>query len=191
MNNNKIENIVNDLLYEASARKTIKKSQSKVIKLNVKILSAIAAGFLLMSSVYFLLKTEQVNSYQDYAIEAYEFPLISKTRSAESSIVDDYLTEVNAQKFDAVLPKLSGNQLSNKDLFVKSNILFANGQLQECRKLLDSVNWQDTEYIDDTNWLKFLLAYSDSEDKLSLQEKLGNLNSKHQRQAMILMSKRD
>lgn len=115
----------------------------------------------------------------------YEFPLISKSRGAESHIIDQYLTELRAEEYQNVLDQLEGKQLSEKDTYAKVNLLIATGSIDEAEKLIRETRWQDEYYQAEIRWLQFLIAAS--RQSPDLRDMIQDLPKHYQDQANAIM----
>lgn len=165
---NKIEQALKELLYEQALREKLQRID-KTKRSYVYMLSSIAALFVLVLG-YFIFKNALVNDVNRNEIIAqnYEFPVIAKSRSEDISKVDSFIPELTEKKYGLVLKKLNNDTLSEKDLFVKVNILFVLDSLKESETKIKTITWTDPFYKSETNWLNFLIQFKKGSTKNEL-----------------------
>ncbi len=189
MENEIKENIIKDLLYEHSSRKILV-AKAKQNKTKIFVLRAVAAGLItvmtLVGTQYYLNKAVDRN---DLVASLYKFPNISKSRSADFSQVDRYITELNNKEYQLVLQNLYNDSLSEKDLFVKTNLFYQLDSLENVKQIIESYKFDDPYNKDQIGWLDFLVSYKSGENKGNLKIKLDGLSKDYQPKAKILLDK--
>jgi hypothetical protein len=185
---NNIENIVKDLLYEHTSRKMLNSLNQKnnIPSLFVKIL-AIAAMFTIAYFAFNITSSSSIDKNQ-IASNFYEFPTISKSRSGETHVIDDYITDLNSSNYKKVLGNLENKYLSEKDLFYKANIYFQLDSLNEAAKIIELSEWNDEYYQSEINWLYFLIRIKQGADKAELHKIITTLTISNQSKAKQIMS---
>jgi len=183
------EKIIEDLLYEASARKYLNENKSGQKRPVYKYIMGIAAAILIGM---FLLTSIQNNNLEKRSLliqQSHDFPLISKSRSAEINIVDDHIKDLNAKKYGLVLEQLAANNLSEKDAYVKAQILFNQGNYKALSQFLDTYKFEDPFYVSEIQWLNFLIEFRNGKSKKELLDFTQNLDADYAKKASDLLSK--
>ena len=189
-NSNKKEKIIKDLLYEKSAKDLLLKDKKSKGSISIQWLMRIAALVLLIIVAWtannYLFK--QSIDKKELAISQYEFPAVTKSRSAQSNIIDNHLDKLRNQEYSFVLDFLGQDTLSEKDLFVKAHILFSLDSLDAAQRIIESNNWEDEYYNNELKWLDFLIDYSSNKPKDLLIQKMNALPSKYQFKANSIIN---
>lgn len=185
---NKIEQAVKELLYEQALREKLQKIDSSK-RFNFYLFSSIAALFVLLIG-YFIIQTLLNNEVDRTGIIAqnYEFPVIAKSRSSEISLVDGFIPELNEKQYDLVLKKLYIDSLSEKDQFVKANILFVMDSLNESETIIKANTWNDPFYKKETDWLNFLIQFKKGASKNELIVLSNLIQTPYTEKAKLMLS---
>ena len=172
-NNDKI-NLVKDILYEESTQRLLK--QTVVVKSIYPVYKWLVAAAVI--GIASLIGFNMLNSdSQDRALMAYnyhDFPVITKSRGAQQNIVDSHLADINQDNYETVLPLLKGNDLSEKDKFVKALMLFRLGEYAKAKKLITSTQWKDPYHQSELDWVMYLMAYVSGDSLVNLESTLSN-----------------
>jgi len=188
MNPQEKENIVEDLLYEASARKYLKENKSGKKKPIVRYLMMAAAAIVLALFIVKLPMGNADTSRLAALEEVYSFPVISKSRSAQTAIVDQHISELNTGNYEFVLDKLAvESPLSEKDAFVKAHIFFEQRKYKELRSHLQSYVFKGQYYKDEISWLTFLINFQEGQTREQLNSSIHTLTQQHQKKAKRLL----
>lgn len=187
MNQEHQENIVKDLLYEHSAREKLALLDKKK-KTNTFIIRSIAAiGLILILFTTVNLLNDHNLDRQLLASNYYSFPTVSKSRSADLNKVDALLTKIQNKEYNNVLAALQNDNLTEYDLFVKVNILFALDSLESADSIIASVKWEDEFNIESVNWVSFLIAVKQNSNKKELFALIPGLSDQYQIKAKELL----
>ena len=167
MENRKEEHIIEDLLFEISAREVLAKAEqgsASVIRPIRKYL-AYAAVFLALIATLVILNRggSSMDDRLQVANNTYTYPQLGLSRSAERSIVDDYLTAFNAKEVEAVIQALEGQELKDKDRYALAHAYYYKGSLQEAKAVILEKKWEDDVYKSDMDFLLFLIAFVQDE----------------------------
>lgn len=191
-NKDKIE-IIKEILYEESTRKMLLQQEQIPVTSGSNQTSSSLWRWLAAAAVIGIVSLIGLNifnnDHEDRALLAYnthEFPLITKSRSAEQNIVDSYLSEINEGQYESVLPFLNVEDLTEKDKFVKALLLFRIGEHKKAKQLITSTQWTDAYHQSELDWVLYLIAYSNNE---SLDQLESQLSSKYLSKAKELLSK--
>lgn len=165
---NKIEQAVKELLFEQALREKLQKIDNRK-RFNFYLLSSIAALFVLVIGFFIIqiLLNKEVDRTGIIA-QNFEFPDIVKSRSSEFSLVDSFIPELNKKQYDLVIKKLYKDSLSEKDQFVKANILFVMDSLNESETIVKATTWNDPFHKAETDWLIFLIQFKKGTSKNEL-----------------------
>ena len=190
-NNENIE-IIKEILYEESTRQMLNVHQNASVKEGVNTVSvwkwlAAASVIALLSIIGFNFMNNSVVDTSALIAEVYTFPVINKSRGTEINLVDSYIKELNAKQYLEVLNRLPSEGLSEKDQFYKANMFFALNKFEQANQILDNTNWSDDYYIEESNWLKFLIAYDLRDGSAAILK--NNLNPAYSIKAEALLSK--
>ena len=186
--------VIKEILYEESTRNMLTGQQSASVSTgaNIKTIAvwqwmAAASVIALLSIIGFnFMNTSNLNTSALLA-EAYSFPAINKSRGAEINTVDTYVKEINAKQFQEVLNKLPSEGLTEKDQFYKASMYFALNKFDEAKQILYNFKWSDDYYVEESNWLKFLIAIQNNDS--SAETLKAELNSVYTLKAESLQSK--
>ena len=88
-----------------------------------------------------------------------------------------YLTSLGlaiSDNYETVLPLLKGNDLSEKDKFVKALMLFRLGEYAKAKKLITSTQWKDPYHQSELDWVMYLMAYVSGDSLVNLESTLSN-----------------
>ena len=103
------------------------------------------------------------------ANHTYTYPQLSLSRSAERSIIDDYLAAFNGKEVDEVIQVLKGQNLNEKDRHALAHAYYHKGSLEEAKAVILEKKWQDDVYKSDMDFLLFLIAYvQDEKEEVNL-----------------------
>ena len=190
-NNENIE-IIKEILYEESTRQMLNVHQNASVKEGVNTVSvwkwlAAASVIALLSIIGFNFMNNSVVDTSALIAEVYTFPVINKSRGTEINLVDSYIKELNAKQYLEVLNRLPSEGLTEKDQFYKANMFFTLNKFEQANQILDNTNWSDDYYIEESNWLKFLIAYDLRDGSAAILK--NNLNPAYSIKAEALLSK--
>ncbi len=183
------EQVVKDLLYEASARKYLKEGRAQKKRPIFKYLAAAAAAVALIFILVNFPSGDTIDKRTAMVQEEFTFPTITKSRSSSIAIVDNYIKELNAEQYELVLEKLYGNTLSEKDAYTKSQLYFKLGRYTEAEALLEDYVFKDAYYNEEKRWLQFLLAFQKGNKKEQLIELKNTLSLNYQTKAKKLLDR--
>lgn len=184
------EKIIGDLLYEAASRRTLN-AVSRTIVLK-RLFSYAVAAVLVLGVIAFsgILNFQDDSDFrQNLIAESYSFPKVNKSRSGQINIVDSHIDDLNSGRFDVVLKKLVGDNLSEMDTYVKAHLLFESKQYDACSKLVESRNWNDEYLFSDLNLLQIYIAVDSGIDTQELKTMLSDLTDSDLEIANTLISK--
>ncbi len=185
------EKVVEDLLYEASARKHLTKKQQAAKNPIIKyLLGAAAAAAVILA--FFMLDFPSGNSMEQRMAlieEVHAFPVVAKSRSSQVSIVDNYLVDIQAENYKKVLDKLYGSTLTEKDAFVKAHILFEVGKFNEAQEFLEPYVFKDAYYKEEKQWLLFLIDFQKGNVSEKLIKRLDSLSPDYKLKAQGLLDR--
>ena len=194
MENKENIEIIKEILYEESTRQMLIGQQGASVSTGADTNSVSVWKWLAAASVIVLLSVIGFNYMNNPVVdtsaliaEVYSFPAINKSRGAEINAVDSYVTELNAKQYLEVLNKLPSEGLTEKDLFYKASIHFALNKFDQAKEVLDNTNWSDDYFVEESNWLKFLIAYDLSDGSAATLK--NNLNPVYSIKAEALLSK--
>ena len=171
--------ILKEVLYEESTRKMLLEQQD-ILLTNVTAKPSFARWKILVAAsiigIVSLIGFNMFNGGSEdkvlMASRLHEFPVITKSRSAQLNIVDSHLDEINQGRYGNVLPLLDKENLSEKDKFVKTLLLFRTGKLTEAKQLISQTQWEDSYHQRELDWVLYLIAYSLDEPLDQLENKL-------------------
>ena len=191
-NKDKIE-VIREILYEESTRKMLLEHQDVAVESDFKVKSfvlwkwvAAASIIAILSIVGFNLLNDDSENRAQIAFNNHEFPVISKSRGTSQNTVDNHLEDINQQNYAIVLPLLDGNDLSEKDKFVKALILFRTGKYQDAQSLINATDWTDSYHRAELDWVLYLIAYTLDEP---LERVESSLTEKYKVQARKIAKK--
>lgn len=184
-----LENIVEDLLYEAAARKTLNATKSvQSPKRLILAVASIAAAIVIFLMAYSSFNDSRLfDQRNDLIAQHYEFPVVTKSRSLQKNIVDDYISELKNKDYKFVLSKLNTTPLSEEDSFVKAHLLFSLGSIDEAEKLISQTNWKDDYIRNEATWLRFLIAVKKSKSITTLSKIANEISGEHEKEAAQIL----
>ena len=192
MENNENIEIIKEILYEESTRQMLNVHQNASVKVGTSSVSvwkwlAAASVIALLSIIGFNYMNNSIVDTSALIAEVYAFPVINKSRGAEINLVDSYIEELNAKQYLEVLNRLPSEGLTEKDQFYKANMFFALNKFDQANQILNNTNWSDDYYVEESNWLKFLIAYDLRDGSVATLK--NNLNPAYSIKAEALLSK--
>ena len=97
LNSNKKEQIIKDLLYEQSAKELLMNQEVNERSNLTSWLMRIAAigGIIVLALIGNNLLNQNTTNQLARAKSDYEFPIITKSRSAETNVIDQFIQEIN------------------------------------------------------------------------------------------------
>ena len=163
-----------DILYEESTRRLLQ--QTAVVRdinpMYKWLVAAAIIGFASLIGFNMLNDTNQDRSLMAYSM--HDFPMVSKSRGAEQNIVDNHLLDINQGNYETVLPLLIGDNLSEKDKYVKALMLFRVGDHDAAKELITSTQWEDPYHQSELDWVLYLIAYSSDQPVDQIETKLSS-----------------
>ena len=190
-NSNKKEKIIKDLLYEKSAKELLLKNEISNGSTSIQWLLRIAAIVIVIIIAWTAndyLFNKEINK-REFAFSQYEFPTVTKSRSAQLNIIDNHLDKLNNQEYSSILELLNRDTLTEKDLYVKAHILFSLDSLEASQKIIKSNNWEDEYYSNELKWLDFLIDYSSDKSEDTLIKKMNALPNEYKAKAKSIINK--
>lgn len=187
MEDSREEHIIKNLIYEKSARDYLKgMDQERQFNVPFLRLAAILIILLMAMAGIYLSKNSDID-HENITAKVYEFPPLSKSRSAEVFIVDQYIDEIKNKDYNNVLEALITDELKEKDAFYKAHLLFESGQYQNVVTLLTNQEWQDDYFKEESLWLLFLAEYNLNYKKSKLKKRKEQLPFRYQENAQFVI----
>ena len=178
MENRNEEHIIEDVLFEISAREVLAKAEqsSTGVVRPIRRYLAYAAGIIALIAAVFIMRqgaSSQTDRIQRVA-EVYDYPSLALSRSAERSIIDDHLDDFNTKKVDEVIASLTDKDLDEKDRYALAHVYFEKGAYQKSKDVIVSKEWKEEYYRSEMDWLLFLIAFiqDDQAEQTSTKAKL-------------------
>lgn len=172
------ESIMKDLLYEKAARVHLENLKPPMSN-KFGWVSAAAAILILTFGAIFFFQNNNTSNNTAIADAHYVFPTITKSRSAEKNIVDDYIPELAKKNYAEVLAALEGKQLSQRDEFVMVHLLYSLQKFDASSELINNGNWTDEYFRDEVLWIDFLISFRQAESDDQIESKLSKLSPKY------------
>ncbi len=159
------EEHIKDYLYEEGARRMLLK-RAKAKKIRQLSFLAIAASIILLAAFIFL-KPYNKDNRDAIVLNYYEKPILSKSRSLDQSGINAYSEFWNKGDYEKIIKDFKGLELSERDQFYLAHAYFNSNQLEKSQQLILSNQWTDEFYIEDLEWLNFLIELKKRTENIS------------------------
>ncbi len=183
------ENIIKDLIYEHASREKLQ-SLSRKKTIHLYVWRAVAAVTITALSIFGLKSLQSSGDNRALLVSStYAFPAVAKSRSAQTAIVDDYINELNNKEYKKILALLNKPDLSEKDLYVKTHLLFVLDSLDTAESIIAKTTWTDNYNKEEMQWVEFLIKTKKGESKETLTIFARSLSEAYQAKSATILAK--
>lgn len=165
------------MLQSQSEEPVVHKKQSSIRYVYAGLAAAATLAILIFG--YTLLSRSSSYGTDLYA-QAYQFPTITKSRSASEHRIDQYLSEIRTGDYEKVLQAWQDAPTTDKDAHAKAYLLLESGQIDNASTIVESYAWEDEYYVEEAQWLAFLIAAKRGGTKEELMRLADHLPSTYQ-----------
>lgn len=181
--------IIESMIYEEAQRRrllgdsvSIPSRKSRIIKI-----VGLAASIAILAFAGSQLFKTNTPDRSTLASEVYSFPTLDKSRS--NSIIDRYIDQINQKQYLATLDSIRGKNLDDRSSYVAMHLYYAIDSLEQAQNLATNTPFQDDQYLEDAQWLHFLIEYRAGADKELLTSLSEDLEEKYKIKAIALIDK--